>query len=88
MQLLAKVVLAIAGVVLLDVVHSVLKLETSSTEAERIVDRINRTSFEGSLQRIPGETRHTKAVLIDELVTFGIVKTSVKAPLDVKYRSH
>ena len=34
-QLLAKVVLAIAGVVLLDVVRSILKLETSSTKAER-----------------------------------------------------
>ena len=34
MQLLAKAVLAMAGVVLLDVVRSVLKLETSSTEAD------------------------------------------------------
>ena len=72
MQLLAKAVLAMAGVMLLDVVRSVLKLETSSTEADlqESLTGLTVRHLKDLCGELQAKTCSTKAVLIGELVTF------------------
>ena len=78
------------GVVLLDVVRSVLKLETSSTKADLQESLTGLTvhHLKDLCSELQMKTSGTKAVLIGELVTFWKRQTSVKAPLDVRYHSH
>ena len=75
---------------LLDVVRSVLKLETSSTEddLQESLTGLTVRHLKDLCSELQVKTSGTKAVLIGELVTFCSVKASVKAPLDVRYRSH
>ena len=71
-QLLAKAVWAMAGVVLLDVVRSVLKLATSSMEADLQESLAGLTvrHLKDLCSELWLKTIGTKAVLIGELVTF------------------
>ena len=87
MQLLVKTVLAMAGVVLLDVVRSVLKLETSSTEAnlQELLTGLTVRHLKDLCSELQVKTSGTQAVLIGELVTFWNVGES---SADVRYRSH
>ena len=71
-QLLANVVLIMAGVVLLDVVCSVLKLETSSTEADlqESLTGLTVCHLKDLCSEFQVKTSSTKAVLIGKPVTF------------------
>ena len=87
MQLLVKTVLAMAGVVLLDVVRSVLKLETSSMEAnlQELLTGLTVRHLKDLCSELQVKTSGTKAVLFGELVTFWNVGESSAY---VRYRSH
>ena len=90
MQLLVKTVLAMAGVVLLDVVRSVLKLETSSVEAnlQELLTGLTVRHLKDLCSELQVKTSGTKAVLIGELVTFWKRQNVGESSADVRYRSH
>ena len=78
-----------AGVVLLDVVRSVLKLEISmEADLQESLTGLTVRHLKDLFNEFQVKTSGTKAILIGELVPIGSVKTLVKAPLDLRYCSY